>query len=158
MDFIRFTDSDEKGDRGMLADDGGKVPKNASQALKDSKWKKAMEDENKSLIDHGVWTHTQVCNTKNTVPVSGKWCLRLKYGPDGQVTRQKARYVARGFTQIGGRDIDETYAPTVRLSTIRTVFALAAQQSVTLHQFDIKTAFSSADVEKGIDLRQPPGL
>ncbi len=74
-----------------------------------STWKKAMEDENKSLIDHGV--RTQVCNTKNTVTVSGKWCLTLKYGPDGQVTRQKARYVARGFTQIGDRDIDETYAP-----------------------------------------------
>ncbi len=25
VDFIRFTDSDEEGDRGMLADDGGKV-------------------------------------------------------------------------------------------------------------------------------------
>ena len=33
-----------------------KVPKNASQALKDDKWKKAMEDEYKSLIDNGVWT------------------------------------------------------------------------------------------------------
>ena len=92
-----------------------------------------MEDEYKSLIDNGVWT--LVSKTKNTVPVSGKWCFTLKYGPDGQVTRHKARYVARGFTQIRGRDFDETYAPTVRMSTIRPVLALAAQQSILLKSF-----------------------
>ncbi len=148
VDFIRFTDSVEEGDRGILADDGGKVPKNAIQALKDDKWKTAMEEEYKSLIDNRVWK--LVCKTKNTVPVSGKWCFTLKYGPNRQVTRHKARYVARGFTQIRGRDFDETYAPTVRMSTIRTVLALAAQQSMTLHQLDIKTAYLNADVEEDI--------
>ena len=69
--------------------------------------------------------------------MSGKWCLILKYGPDGPVTRHKTRSVAPGFTQIRGRDFDETYAPTVRMSTKRTVLALAAQQSMTMHQFDI---------------------
>ena len=107
VDFIRFTDSDEEGDRGMLADDGGKVPKNAIQALKDDKWKTAMEEEYKSLMDNRVWT--LVCKTKKTESVNGKWCFTLKYGPDGQVTKHKARYVARGFTQIRGRGFDETY-------------------------------------------------
>ena len=73
VELIGFTDSDEEGDRGMLADDGGKVPNNASQALKDDKWKKAMEDEYKSLTSKGVWT--LVCKTKNTVPVGVKWIL-----------------------------------------------------------------------------------
>ncbi len=136
MDFIRFTDSDEERDTGTLADDGGKVPKNASQALKDSRWKNAMEDDYKSLIDNGVWT--LVCKTKNTVPVSGKWCLTLKYGPDRQVTKHKAHYVARGFTQIRERDFDEKYAPTVRMSTIRIVLGTAKYDIVSArHRDDI---------------------
>ena len=51
---ISFKNSDKEGDRGMLAGDGEKVPLNASQELKDGKWKRAMEDEYKSLIDNGV--------------------------------------------------------------------------------------------------------
>ncbi len=62
--------------------------------------------------------------------------------------------MARGFTQIRGRDFDETYAPTVGMSTIRTVLALAAQESMTSRQL-IKTAYLNADVEEHIYLQQP---
>ena len=99
VEFNRFTVSDEEGERYMLADDGGKVPQ---PTLKDGMWKKAMEDEYKSLIDNRVWT--LVCKAKNTLPVSGKWCFTLTYGPDGRVTIHKSSYVIQEFTKIRGRE------------------------------------------------------
>ncbi len=55
-------------------------------------------------------------------------------------------------------DFDETYTPRVRMSTISTVVAWAAQQSVTLHQLDIKMAYLNADVEEDIYSEQSTGF
>jgi hypothetical protein len=151
-DYIPWDEIDDE-EIGMNSEE---IPRGAKTALKDDKWKKAMEDEYNSLIDNNVW-HL-VPKTKDTIPVTGKWCFTHKYGPDGQITRYKARYVARGFSQVQGRDYEETYSPTVRYTTIRTILALAAQRGMSLHQMDIKTAYLNAKVDEDIYLEQPVGF
>ena len=42
----------------------------------------------------------------------------LKFGPDGDICRYKARFVSKRFSQVFGKDFYETYSPTTRLSTI----------------------------------------
>jgi hypothetical protein len=39
------------------------------------------------------------------------------------VTRNKARLVTKGYSQVEGLDFDETYAPVARLESIRIVLA-----------------------------------
>jgi hypothetical protein len=44
--------------------------------------------------------------------------FKLKYDANRQITRYKARLVARGFTLEKGVDYHETFAPTVRVISI----------------------------------------
>ena len=60
---------------------------------------------------------------------------------NGTIDKFKARLVAKGFTQKGGIDYFDTYAPVARISTIRVLFALASINGIIIHQMDIKTAF-----------------
>ena len=52
--------------------------------------------------------------------------LQVKQAADGSVEEYKARFVARGFSQIEGTDYEETFAPGARYSSIRTILALSA--------------------------------
>jgi len=55
--------------------------------------------------------------------------------------RNKARLVAQGFSQIEGIDFGETYAPVVRLESIRILLAYASHHNFKLQQMDVKNAF-----------------
>ena len=49
--------------------------------------------------------------------VTYKWLFKIKRATDGSVDKYKARFVARGFSQIEGVDYDETFAPGTRYSS-----------------------------------------
>ena len=55
-----------------------------------------------------------------------KWIYKIKYAVDGSVEKYKARFVARGFSQVEGIDYEETFAPVAPYTSIRTIFALAS--------------------------------
>jgi hypothetical protein len=54
------------------------------------------------------------------------------------VTKNKARMVAKGYTQVEGLDFGETYAPVARLEAIRILLAFATHHNFKLHQMDVK--------------------
>ena len=66
--------------------------------------------------------------------------------------------MARGFTQTPGLDYHETYSPTVRLSTLRTVLACDVRQGIKFRQMDIKSAYLNAPIDEEIFLEQPEGF
>ena len=74
------------------------------------------------------------------------------------VTRNKARLVAQGFTQIEGLDFGETYAPVARLESIRILLAYAAHHDFKLYQMDVKSAFLNAPLSELVYVEQPPGF
>ena len=55
--------------------------------------------------------------------------------------KYKARLVAHGCTQTKGIDYDQTFSSVVKYDSICSVLAIAAQQSMSLMQFDIHMAF-----------------
>jgi hypothetical protein len=63
--------------------------------------------------------------------------------------------VARGFTQEKGVDYHETFAPTVRVISIRTLLALAPYSDWEVEQLDVVTAFLETDIEEEIYMKQP---
>ena len=67
-----------------------------------TKWYEACQEEYTALRDHG--TFSLVPRPVDKPVVSAKFVLKIKRGPDGSVDRYKARYVARGFTQVEGVD------------------------------------------------------
>jgi hypothetical protein len=74
------------------------------------------------------------------------------------VTRNKARLVAQGFTQVEGLDFEETYAPMARLEAIRMLLAFSAHHDFKLYQMDVKSAFLNSPIQEVVFVEQPPGF
>ena len=60
-------------------------------------WRLAMQEEMDSLAKNGTWT--MECNTGRQQVVDNRWVFKRKLDADGNITRYKARLVARGFSQ-----------------------------------------------------------
>ena len=50
-----------------------------------------------------------------------KWIFKTKRNEQGEVSRYKARLVAREFSQKYGTDYDEVFAPVVRHTTFKVL-------------------------------------
>ena len=138
--------------------DHGSQPTSVSEALSGpakEKWISAMDAEYQSLICNNVWDLVEL--PKDARIVNCKWIFKQKIGATGLPERYKARLVAQGYSQVPGIDYEETFAPVVRFESIRTVIALAAQQSLKLHQMDVKTAFLNGELKESVYMKQPEG-
>jgi len=119
-------------------------------------WKQAIEEELKSVIENHTWELVEL--PKGRTPVKCRWTFRVKRGAGGEVIKYKARLVAKGFTQRYGIDYLETYAPVVKLTSLRIILALAAARDYEVDQTDIKSAYLLAKLDEEIYMDIPEGL
>ncbi|CAI7887417.1 unnamed protein product [Closterium sp. NIES-53] len=89
-----------------------------------------------------------------TGPYSSQWVKR----PPGSLPALKARYVAGGFSQRHGVDYFESFSPTPKMTTLRVLLHVAAQQDYELQSLDFSTAFLEGSLLEEIWLRHPPGF
>ena len=76
------------------------IPKSAKEALADPDWQEAMKKEFDSLEKNKVW---ELVRNGGKKPIGSRWHFALKYGPNGEISRFRARFVAKGFSQVEGR-------------------------------------------------------
>ena len=119
-------------------------------------WEKAVRNEYESLIKNHTWD--LVRRPKGRRIVTNKWALKHKKNEIARIVRLKARLVARGFSQIYGVDYLDTYAPVVKLASIRILLAIAAIYGLEIHQMDVVTAFLAGELEEEIFMEQPEGF
>ena len=131
-------------------------PSSVQEALRSHEWKQAMQEEYDALVKSNTWKLHPRPVGRNVV--SGKWCFRAKKNSEGNITRYKARYVARGFSQKYGVDYDETSSPVVSLTSLRAVLAIAAKLSMKIKQLDVNSAFLYGNLQEEIYLEQPEGF
>jgi hypothetical protein len=110
-----------------------------------------MDDEIKSLMERNVWK--LVVLPPGQVPVKGRWVYAVK--SDG---RKKARFVAKGFTQIYGIDFEETFSPVARFETVCLLLSIAALEDWDIEALDVKTAFLFGELDEEIYMEQPEGF
>jgi hypothetical protein len=55
-------------------------------------------------------------------------------------------------------DFDETFAPVMRLQSLRILLAIANQRRMHVHQMDVKTAFLHGGLQETIYMKQPEGF
>src|SRR5436190_2447527 len=136
------------------------IPQTYEQAVKDPKysiqWKEAMTQELISLLENGTWR--EVVPPEGVNLVSTKWVYTIKTNTDGSTERFKARLVARGFSQVHGQDYTETFAPTVKMDTLRLFLATVAAEDLECSQYDIKNAFTESPLKEEIYLEPPKGI
>lgn len=108
-------------------------PVSFEDACGNVEWMAAMQSELDSIQKNGTW---ELCDL-----------------PEG-----KARLVVKGYAQHYGIDYEETFAPTSRMTTIRTVVALAIHLGWKVHQSDVITAFLNDDLHEEVYVTQLPGF
>jgi len=114
-----------------------------------------MREEMSTLEENKTFTLTTLPEGRESV--RGRWVYTVKEGFNGDET-YKARYVAKGYSQVKGVDYNEAYAPTASLTSVRYFMQLAAQYDLVLHQMDVKTAYLHAPIECDIYMEQPEGF
>ncbi|TPX57259.1 DNA-directed DNA polymerase [Powellomyces hirtus] len=119
-------------------------------------WQRAVESELESLATNKTWVVTPL--PPGCRAITAKWVFKRKRNADGTIAKYKARLVARGFTQIEGIDFTETFAPVVRMQTLRLLIALALNLGFLIHQLDVVTAFLNGILYEEIYMRPPPGV
>ncbi|RVX19793.1 Retrovirus-related Pol polyprotein from transposon RE1 [Vitis vinifera] len=61
-----------------------------------------------------------------------------------------------GNNQEYGVNYEETFAPVAKMTTVRTILALAASSDWPLHQMDVKNVFLHGDLKECIYMKPPP--
>jgi hypothetical protein len=150
---------------------GHLVPRNNKEAREGPDreiWRAAEREEEKGMEEKEVMKLVH----KNDVPrgarpVGSKFHYDIKVMPvsstnmgpsyvrtkDGVLLRFKARWVAKGFTQVStgssaNFDIDETYAPTPQAQSVRLVAAVGHQHRWRTRILDVKQAFLLAKLKE----------
>ena len=90
-------------------------PLKVDEALKDPDWVMAMQEELNNFERNQVW---ELVERPKTNVTGTKWVFQNKQDEHGVVTRNKARLVAQGFTQVEGLDFEETFASVAKLEAI----------------------------------------
>ncbi|GJS44752.1 putative ribonuclease H-like domain-containing protein [Tanacetum coccineum] len=135
---------------------GDEEPKKVIQALKDSSWIEAMQEELLQFKLQQVWTLVNLPHGKRAIGT--KWVYRNKKYERGIMIRNKERLVAQGYTQEEGIDYDEVFAPVARIEAIRLFLAYASFKVFVVYQMDVKSAFLYGKVEEEVYVYQPPGF
>jgi transposase InsO family protein len=120
-------------------------------------WEKAILEELATLEAAGTWVLEEAPPGANII--GSKWVFKAKKDAAGMIARFKARLVAQGFSQIGGVDYDDTYAPVARLASSRAIIAMANRLCLELHQVDIKGAYLNGELNDNevLYMHHPPG-
>jgi hypothetical protein len=107
------------------------------------------------------FTRNEVCHLvprPNQNIVGTKWVFRNKQDGHGVVIRNKARLMAKGYSQVEGLDFGETYEPIARLESIRILLAYATYHGFKLYRMDVKSAFLNGLIKEEVYVEQPPGF
>lgn len=91
--------------------------------------------------------------------LKAKWVfIRKVDGETDKPAAYKARWVAKGFSQVAGIDYNELYAGVAHKDSIRVFLSLVNHNDLECDQIDIKAAFLNGDLEETIYLELPQGL
>eukprot|EP00253_Pinus_taeda_P001492 PITA_01492 len=115
-----------------------------------------MNEELEQIEKNNTWELVPRPNDKNVIGT--KWIFKNKLNENGDVIRNKARLVYKGYAEQEGIDFEETFAPVARLEAIRMFLALSSFQKFKVFQMDVKSAFLNGDLDEEVYIEQPDGF
>jgi hypothetical protein len=105
-----------------------------------------MDEELDQIEKNDTWELVPRPKDKNVIGT--KWVYRNKLNEDGQVTRNKARLVCKGYAQVEGINFEETFSPVAIMEEIRLILAYACSEIFKVYQMDIKSDFMNGELEE----------
>jgi hypothetical protein len=106
-------------------------PKNFDEVNKHDDWIRAMNEELDQIEKNDTWEFFPRPAERNVI--GSKWVFKNKMNEQGQIVRNKARLVYKGYAQVEGQDFDETFAPVARLKVIRMFLAYACHKNFKVY-------------------------
>jgi hypothetical protein len=128
-------------------------PKNVDEALQDPDWMNATHEELNNFTRNQVWTLEE--RPKGARVIGTKWVFRNNQDDQSIVVRNKARLVAKRFSQVEGLDFGETFAPVARLEAIHILLTYASHHEMKLYQMDVKSVFLNGFINELVYVDQP---
>jgi len=119
-------------------------------------WILAMQEELNQFQRNDVWDLVPKPPRKNIIGTN--WVFRNKLNEQGEVTKNKARLVAHGYSQQEGIDYTKKFALVARLKAIRLLLSYAVNHGIILYQMNVKSEFLNEVIEEEVFVKQPPGL
>ena len=86
---------------------------------------------------------------KNKNVIGTKWVFKNKVNENGQVIRNKARLVCKGYAQVEGVYIEETFAPMEKLESIRIFLAFASYKKIESIPYGCQVSISQWKLRRG---------
>ena len=80
-----------------------------------------------------------------------------KTDKEGEITKFKARLVARGFTQIRDVDYCHSSSPCPSSASIKLVLAVANEKGLSLRHFEVAQAYIRASLDEEVYMKLPGG-
>jgi hypothetical protein len=115
-----------------------------------------MNEELDQIEKNKTWDLVPRPNDKNVIGT--KWVYINKLNEDGQIVRNKARLVCKGYAQVEGVDFEETFSPVARIEAIRMFLDFACYIKFKVYQMDVKSTFLNGDLEEEVYVEQPEGF
>ena len=100
---------------------------------------KEMKEELEQIIKNDTWE--LVPRPKDMNEIGTKWVFKNKMNEKGEVIRNKATLICKGYSQQEGIDYEETYAHVARMEAIKMFLAYPANKNFKVYQMDVKLAF-----------------
>ena len=85
-----------------------------------------MNTKLQALKNNGVQSITKLPPRKRAIGC--KWLFKTKYKSDGTIEQHKARLAIQGCRQQKGIDYEEAFAPMAKMTTVRSILAIAAMK------------------------------
>ncbi|GKC04409.1 retrovirus-related pol polyprotein from transposon TNT 1-94 [Tanacetum coccineum] len=132
------------------------APKNFKEALLESSWIDAIQEEIHEFKRLDVWELIPCPYLAMIIKL--KWIFKVNQDEFGRVLKNKARIVAKGYRQKEGIDFEESFTPVARIEAIRIFIANVANKNMTIYQMDVKTAFLNDELREVVYVSQPKGF
>ena len=114
-----------------------------------------MKEKLDQIVKNKTWESVPRPADKNVIGT--KWVFGNKMNEQGEVVRNKARLVYKGYSHQEGIDYEETYALVARIEAVRLFLSYATQKKFKVYQMDVKFAFPNGALEKVVYIEKPKG-
>jgi hypothetical protein len=85
-------------------------------------------------------------NDKNVIGT--KWVYKNKLNEYGQIVKNKARLVCKGYAQVECVNFEETFSLIARIEAIRMILEFACYKKFKVYHMDVKSSFLNGDLEE----------
>jgi hypothetical protein len=133
-------------------------PRTAREALNSAQsqqWAEAIDEEIAQLEKAKAWEIVKFPAGANVL--KSRYVFKTKHDNNHEIMRYRARFVAKGNTQVFSIDYTDTFAPVVKLTTLRLILALAAHRDCEIHHMDVKSTYLNTEIKETVYVQPPHG-